>query len=270
MSVPERYSNLTASEWAEQKFGILMPEDIKDNRPTVYIDMDGTLAVWNNKSLKNPNEAMTLDEIMERGYFRNLEPIAEMVEKARFLKEDCGFNVAILSKAYFHAIEEKTEWIKENMPFIDTEHEVFFVPCENIEAKKGNFIPSLGLRDVLIDDYNVNLDEWYGTAIKIITDKNTVRDDLPCFDYNCTNEEFLAVIEMAIEDRVKDFNALYTAEELLDMDEELDEAYEDIMSDLQNQKEQAFEKDYTKEMQSFGKSDVKEKVANKTNITKGE
>lgn len=200
MSLPVRYENTTAEEWATQKYGIIFAEDIKDE-PTVYFDMDGTLAVWNNMSLKNPSEAMTLDEIMEAGYFRNLAPIPEMIEKVRYLKEDCKMNVAILSKAYFHAIEEKTEWLRENMPFIDVEKEVFFVPCSP-DTRKQNFIPSVGLCDVLIDDYNVNLDEWHGTPIKVITDKNSVRKDIMCFSYDMDNESFLEAIENARDMRV--------------------------------------------------------------------
>lgn len=230
MSVPERYEHTTESEWAMQKFGIIFSEDIKDE-PTIYFDMDGTLAVWNNMSLKNPSEAMTLEEITENGYFRNLQPIPEMIEKARYLKEECHMNVAILSKAYYHAIEEKTEWLKEHMPFIDTEREVFFVP---LEAEKRNFIPTVGLSDVLIDDYNENLNQWYGTALKVITDKNSYRDDIPCFSYDMDNEKFLNFLETARDDRIYEYaQDMDNCEKML-ADRYVSEYAEDVREAVEN------------------------------------
>lgn len=206
MSIPERYRETTEEEWAIQRYGILVPEDVKVT-PTVYFDMDGVLAKWHDTSRKNPTEKMTIDEVMEEGYFCTLEPVTEMIEKMRFLKEDCGMNVAILSKAYFHAIEEKTDWIEKNMPFIDTEREAFFVPCTP-HAQKANFIPSIGQRDVLIDDYNTNLDEWYGTPVKCLNGINSERDDMVCVRYDTTNEEFAKAIDRAITERAYTISTL--------------------------------------------------------------
>jgi len=193
---PKRYEKLTEEEWNSMKYGIIYADDLSySTEPTVYVDMDGTLAVWHNMSRKFPDEAMTLDEIEETGYFRSLEPIPEMIDKVKMLK-DMGYNVKILSKAYYHAIEEKTEWIKQYMPFMDIDKDVFFCP---LNANKNNFVPPIMFNDILIDDYNVNLNKWKGIPLKIVTDKNTARYDIVSFNFNATNEEFLQKIDEAVQ-----------------------------------------------------------------------
>jgi len=129
------------------------------SQPKVYIDMDGTLAVFNKNA--------TMEEVFSPGYFRNLEPIPEMIEFAQELIER-GYDVNILSGATYEALQEKIEWLQEHMPFLSSDHYVF-VP---VDADKSQFIPD-PRHSILIDDYNKNLDAWKGLALKCKTDINS-------------------------------------------------------------------------------------------------
>ena len=216
---------MTEERWNSLKTGTFYTEDMRVGA-TVYFDMDGTLAVWNTESLKYPGERMTLDEIEEPGYFRKLEPIEEVID-----------NVCILSKAYFHAIEEKTDWIREHMPFINVDTDVYFVP---LTANKSNFVPPIKFNDILIDDYNDNLNNWSGTPLKVITDKNTKREDIICFDFNDENSQFLDKLDEAIrqtaEERELDLYFSDVPEIWLD-DDGIREKLESLIRDIVNDKE---------------------------------
>lgn len=141
----------------------------KTEHPVIYFDMDGVLAEWNwAKSDEHP-DGVTMEEVFSPGYFRGLKPIDEYIELANTLHSK-GADVRILSKSCFMAIKEKWEWLQENLPFIKKEH-VYFVP---LDEEKTGFVPEISDYDVLIDDYNPNLENWTGIPIKAITDKNTI------------------------------------------------------------------------------------------------
>lgn len=150
-------ANLDEEGWKAVE-GLLFTKEDEDKKPRIYFDMDGTLAVFNKNA--------TMEEVFTPGYFRNLAPISEMVDFARELIE-AGYDVNILSGACFTAIQEKIEWLQEFMPFVSPE-KYTFVP---VDADKSEFIPDAE-HSVLIDDYNKNLDEWKGLAVKCKTNIN--------------------------------------------------------------------------------------------------
>lgn len=148
--------NLDEEGW-KQVDGLTFTKEVSE-KPRVYFDMDGTLAVFNKNA--------TMEEVFSPGYFRKLEPIKETVELAEELVER-GYDVNILSGSCYTALQEKIEWLREHMPFITPDHYVF-VP---VDADKSRFIPD-PKHSVLIDDYNKNLDAWKGLALKCKTDIN--------------------------------------------------------------------------------------------------
>lgn len=144
------------------------------DKSIIYFDMDGVLANWNHmKSEKHP-DGITMEDVFTKGYFKNLEPIEEFIELANTLYEK-GMDIRIVSKAKYFAIEEKIEWLNKYLPFISKKH-MYFVP---LEANKIDFVPTIKPIDILIDDYNPNIDNWTGIAIKAITDKNTINPNYP-------------------------------------------------------------------------------------------
>ena len=127
----------------------------------LFVDMDGTLAEFKKTDV--------LEQLYEKGYFRNLAPLAAIVEAVRNLAGRPEIEVFILSAVLSdsrYALEEKNRWLDEYVPEIDTAHRIF-LPCG---TKKKLFVPGgAGDRDFLLDDYSKNLREWgdLRTAIKV-------------------------------------------------------------------------------------------------------
>ncbi len=128
---------------------------------TIYVDMDGVLARWNEKASE--------EETHEKGYFLNREAENAAIGLVRKLVNN-GFDVRILSSVYLdeHSKAEKREWLDihglNDIPAI-------FVPYgEN----KDEHIAVEGI-PVLIDDYSKNLKSWEKkgfTAIKFMNGIN--------------------------------------------------------------------------------------------------
>lgn len=119
----------------------------------IFVDMDGTLAKWNN---------VEFEQLFEKGYYRNLEPDMEILNEVNNLIRQ-GEDVYILS-AYLtesdYAKNEKQEWVKQYLPELPEEKQIF-VPYGTNKAKylKEHYSPITNT-DYLIDDYTKNLQEW--------------------------------------------------------------------------------------------------------------
>ena len=116
----------------------------------VYVDMDGTLFLWNTKA--------TIADTHVPGFFENSTPDKKAVAAVRILIF-FGFRVQILSAAYDdRAIIEKKNALKKlrlhNVPAI-------FVKYGD---SKNDYVDTEGA--VLVDDYTKNLKEWKGIPIK--------------------------------------------------------------------------------------------------------
>ena len=130
-----------------------------------FVDMDGVLAVY-------PDKEKAWWEI--KGIFELLTP-QERVVKAIKKMVDRGEDVYVLSaynKDFPHAKEEKNYWLDKHLPEIDQEHRIFTV----VGQKKTDYVPG-GLRatDVLLDDYNGNLEAWAdagGIGVKLLNGLN--------------------------------------------------------------------------------------------------
>lgn len=125
----------------------------------IFIDMDGTLAVW--------KLAAALEDLYQKGYFRNLAPNQNVVDGCRLLVESEISEAYILSSFLSdseYAVAEKCQWLDEHFPELKGSNRVF-VPCG---IAKTEAVPG-GLRDddVLLDDYSVNLLPWSERAIGI-------------------------------------------------------------------------------------------------------
>lgn len=122
----------------------------------LFIDLDGTVARFYDAS---PNY---LEQMYEKGYFRNLQPYEEMTEGIKlFMEQHKDVEVFALSAKvngeppYCEA--EKQEWLDEYLPEIDREHRLF----TEIGHNKAEYIPNgISNTDVLYDDYNKNLIDW--------------------------------------------------------------------------------------------------------------
>lgn len=119
----------------------------------IFVDMDGTLAKWNN---------VEFEELFEEGYYRNLEPNMNILNEVNHLISQ-GEDVYILS-AYLtesdYAKKEKQEWVNQYLPELPEEKQIF-VPYGTNKAEylKEHYSPITNT-DYLIDDYTKNLLEW--------------------------------------------------------------------------------------------------------------
>lgn len=132
----------------------------------IYIDMDGTLAVFNN-------QIESEEVLFQKGYYRNLEPQMNVVKATRKLLARKEVEVFVLSAVLpsDYAEKEKNEWLDQYLPEIDQEHRLF-VPCGE---DKGEYIGhELGQNDLLLDDYSKNLHSWCppGRAVKLMNGIN--------------------------------------------------------------------------------------------------
>lgn len=134
----------------------------------IFVDMDGTLAKWNN---------VEFEQLFEKGYYRNLEPNEYLLNNVNNLIRQ-GEDIYILS-AYLtesdYAKKEKQEWVKQYLPELPEEKQIF-VPYGTNKAEylKEHYSPITN-EDYLIDDYTKNLLEWKeygGTGVKYLNGIN--------------------------------------------------------------------------------------------------
>ena len=136
----------------------------------LFVDMDGTLAVWRT-DISSP------EELYRKNYFKDLAPQQNVVNAIKNIINESEMEVYILS-AYLsdskYALKEKKEWIQNYIPEISKDKQIF-VP---IGKSKVEYLKEIGInvtyKDFLLDDYTLNLNEWEtkGTGIKLINPIN--------------------------------------------------------------------------------------------------
>ena len=134
----------------------------------VFFDIDGCTAEF--------KPTTKFEDLFEKGYFRNLKPLDNVVETVKLLNQSQDFEVYILSSTLEEsrfAKQEKKEWIKEHLPEL-TDEQVILSECGK---SKVDFVPG-GIRntDILLDDYNINLREWSQAGAKAVKVVNGIND----------------------------------------------------------------------------------------------
>ncbi len=131
----------------------------------IFVDMDGTLAKWNN---------VATEVLYEKGYYRNLEPNQILVDEVKRLINN-GEDVYVLSSFLSdseYALSEKNLWLDEYLPEIPKDKRIFVHYGDN----KNDYITNgITISDYLIDDYTKNLLSWKqagGTGIKFLNGIN--------------------------------------------------------------------------------------------------
>lgn len=142
----------------------------------IFVDMDGTIARFHDENLY-------LERMFEKGFFSGLKPFDNAVEAIKHIIDNHpNADVYVLSVAITtpYCLAEKNAWLDKYLPNIDKEHRIF---VENLSTAKSLCVPGSYMykddngkyhnkifkNDILIDDYNKNLEEWErdgGTAIK--------------------------------------------------------------------------------------------------------
>ena len=134
-------------------------EETMNSKTRLYVDMDGTLAVF--KVVDH------LEQLYAPDYFRDLEPHENVVEAIRLLQRTNQYDIYIMSSVLSdspHALQEKNEWLDQHLPEIPAEKRIF-PPCGK---NKLSYVPG-GVRknDCLLDDYSQNLRAWEPPAVGV-------------------------------------------------------------------------------------------------------
>lgn len=131
----------------------------------IFFDMDGTLAVY-------PSTTEPWWEVKD--IFKYLAPIATSIKAAKRLIE-AGYEVYILSayNANFpQTMRDKDYWLDKYLPEVDADHRIYTL----VGQSKAEAVPG-GIQsdDILIDDYNKNLETWAdagGIGVKLLNGLN--------------------------------------------------------------------------------------------------
>ena len=169
------------------------------DKPSVYIDVDGTAAYWHSdgKGLSYPEQILD----WRYHYYLNLESHIFIVDLAEQLVNK-GYDVCILSATGRECFADRFEWIKNNMPFISTEN-IFLCP---IGADKNDFCKGNAHKSILIDDYEENLNQWRGMALKSLNSVNSPsasHETIPTRDYERLAETNATLYDMNLQSSVE-------------------------------------------------------------------
>lgn len=154
---------------AEEQLITRTVKPAEEQKQRVFVDMDGTLARFHD-------EDRYLERMWEEGFFEQLKPFENAVDTVKALAKDPSVEVYILSAAIEgeppYCVAQKHAWLDRYLPEIDKSHRIFTAVGEN----KAELIPhGIKASDVLIDDYNKNLDEWQaygGHSVKFVNNIN--------------------------------------------------------------------------------------------------
>jgi len=160
---------LSIQPMTEEDFQPTIIEETQSEKQRVFFDLDGVCALW---------QPVAEDELYEEGYYRNLPPYENVVKAINDItQENPEVEVYVLSKYLTgskYALKEKEEWVKEHLPNIPVENQIFVPYSKN----KFEYIPD-GLRetDYLIDDYTNNFEGWQppAKAIKLLNGINNTK-----------------------------------------------------------------------------------------------
>lgn len=147
----------------------------------VFFDLDGVLAVYEREAYRAPDFKW---KTLGGHYFLHREPDPKAIELFNMLSDTPGINTFILTAILntgpecLEQIKDKIEWSQKHLRKIDIQKQ--FIPSvssknRTIRAVLFDNANNLKPSDILIDDYNPNLEDWSnagGTAVKYINGLN--------------------------------------------------------------------------------------------------
>ena len=150
---------------------------------TLWSDQDGVITKYERHAytvlLEDGN---TLFMTPNAHYFRNLNPDNRIIRAYELLQKENNLSVHVLTNLTdFYPIwkehkQDKIEWTKDNMPFIniETQYDTIHIP-KYLKAQRilGR---QLVETDILVSDYNPDLIPWEnagGTAVKYLNGINS-------------------------------------------------------------------------------------------------
>ena len=177
-----------------------------------WFDMDGVLVQYDRDGYVGQNP-----KYLQLGshYFRNLKPDTKAIKTLQILSERNKNKIFILTtisnlgSLYVEQMTDKIAWLREYCPFLDIQTQ--FIPAVSskrdiVEAIRKPDGLGIGLNDVLIDDWNTNLNEWTasgGLALKYLNGINSPNNKNKQVSYRGINltdymssEDIVALLDM--------------------------------------------------------------------------
>ena len=177
----------------------------------IFIDMDGTLYRFHDEILYDGE--VQLEKMYEENFFKRLKPFSRMIDAVNELHDNLKYEIYFISAVNEKDIElQKLFVLKRDFPWIDDEHCLFpFCGSNKGEFVEYYFEHELTPNDILIDDYNKNLEDWSkrnGSSIKFVNNinhkgkgkyggdvGNIWNHDLIRYDSDCIVKDIIKIIE---------------------------------------------------------------------------
>ena len=176
IEIPVGMKEDAISDYLSEQTGYLhegyVLEQATEETHRIFVDMDGTLYAFHDDILDDQG-VVQIEKMYEKDFFLKLKPFEKMHEALKLLHENSETEIYILSSADKHnIINQKIEVIQRDFEFVDRDHMIF----PKTWKKKADMIPNgIHKGDILIDDYNVNLEAWEqagGKAVKFVNNIN--------------------------------------------------------------------------------------------------
>lgn len=114
--------------------------------------------VW--RKVPEDRQSSVRNHARNRGFFRDLKPIADSRSVLKELNEKYEVYIASAAMQFPNSLEEKSEWLDEHLPFIPWQRRIL---CGHKHILKG---------DILIDDRSYNLKEFDGRSLLFTSPHN--------------------------------------------------------------------------------------------------
>lgn len=142
----------------------------------LYVDMDGTLYRFHDDILDEEGQVQ-IEKMYEVDFFLKLKPFENLVDTINRLHENNNVEIYFLSAVSDEYIEEdKKAVLRRDFPWVDVDHMLFpYCGCNKAEFVELFQERELENTDILLDDYNQNLEQWLdhnGTSIKFVNNIN--------------------------------------------------------------------------------------------------
>ena len=158
---------------------------MKENQLNYFFDMDGVLAKYIMQDYLGDNPLY-----MKKNYhyFKKLEPDSKMINVLKSINSYCNkeqkgkvfiiTSVTNIGDMFLEHTMDKISWLNQYAPFIDTKTQFIAAISAKQEIAKSICRPSqnLSYNDILIDDFNHNLNNWQnagGQAVKYLNGINS-------------------------------------------------------------------------------------------------
>lgn len=137
---------------------------------TIWCDMDGVVAVYDADGFQGKNPPYL---VATSHYFRWCQPDEKIINALKLLQSVYHIRIKLISNVSSELKQEhkadKKFWIKQHMPFIDTSMDYNAITISKADFVKKLKKQKLKSTDILISDFNQDLEPWKkegGTAIK--------------------------------------------------------------------------------------------------------